>query len=185
VSGKGVPASLFMAVTRAVFRTVSSHESVPNRIMTRMNEIIVEMNKTHMFVTLFVGVLDLPTGLLHYCNAGHDAPVLVGDGVGELPCDSNIPVGVMPSWQFTLQDAQIFPGTTIFLFTDGLTEAMDAEYAQFQINRVTDVATEALANHQHEPHQIVDLMTDAVHQFVADAEQSDDLTMMAIQYIKK
>ena len=185
VSGKGVPASLFMAVTRAVFRTVSSHESVPNRIMTRMNEIIVEMNKTHMFVTLFVGVLDLPTGLLHYCNAGHDAPMLVGDGVGELPCDSNIPVGVMPSWQFTLQDAQIFSGTTIFLFTDGLTEAMDAEFAQFQINRVTDVATEALANHQHEPHQIVDLMTDAVHQFVGDAEQSDDLTMMAIQYIKK
>ena len=150
-----------------------------------MNEIIVEMNTTHMFVTLFVGVLDLPTGLLHCCNAGHDAPVLVGDGVGELPCDSNIPVGVMPSWQFTLQDAQIFPGTTIFLFTDGLTEAMDAEYAQFQINRVTDVATEALANHQYEPHQIVDLMTDAVHQFVGDAEQSDDLTMMAIQYIKK
>lgn len=184
VSGKGVPASLFMAVTRAVFRTVSAHDEMPERIMKKMNDIIVDMNKTHMFVTLFVGVLDLPTGLLHYCNAGHDAPLLVGDGVGELPCDSNIPVGVMPSWNFTLQEAQIFTGTTIFLFTDGLTEAMDADYAQFQMERVNQVARKALAEKQHEPHQLVDQMTEAVHEFVGGAEQSDDLTMMGIQYIK-
>ncbi len=185
VSGKGVPASLFMAVTRSIFRTVSAHESMPDRIMTTINKTIADMNKRNMFVTLFVGVLDLPTGRLHYCNAGHDAPLLVGVGVGELPCDSNIPVGFMPQWNYSLQEAQIFPGTTIFLFTDGLTEAMDANDAQFQIERINDVAARALANQQQEPRQLIEQMTDAVHRFVGDAEQSDDLTMMGIQYIRQ
>ena len=185
VSGKGVPASLFMAVTRSAFRTVSAHESMPDRIVMTMNKTIADMNKTHMFVTLFVGVLDLPTGRLRYSNAGHDAPLLIGAGIGELPCDSNIPVGFMPSWKYSLQEAQIFTGTTIFLFTDGLTEAMDADNAQFQMERINDVASRALANQQQEPHQLIDQMIEAVHQFVGDAEQSDDLTMMAIQYIKQ
>ena len=185
VSGKGVPASLFMAVTRSTFRTVSAHESMPERIVMTMNKTIVDMNKTHMFVTLFVGVLDLPTGRLHYCNAGHDAPLLVGAGVGELPCESNIPVGFFSDWKYIPQEAQIFTGTTIFLFTDGLTEAMDADKAQFQMERINDVAAQALAKQQQEPRQLISLMTEAVHQFVRDAEQSDDLTMMAIQYIKQ
>ena len=185
VSGKGVPASLFMAVTRAVFRTTSAHESEPDRIVSVMNQMIADMNKTNMFVTLFVGVLDLPTGMLHYSNAGHDAPLLVGAGVGELPCDSNIPVGVMPDWDYTLQEAQIYTNTTIFLFTDGLTEATSADFKLFDMERVNYVAVKALAQQQQEPQQLISLMTEAVHQFVGDAEQSDDLTMMAIQYIKK
>ena len=185
VSGKGVPASLFMAVTRSIFRTVSAHESMPDRIVTQMNKTIAEMNKNNMFVTLFVGVLDLPTGRLHYCNAGHDAPLLVGEGVGELPCDANIPVGFMPKWKYSLQEAQIFTGTTILLFTDGLTEAMDADNNMFSMERVTDVASQALTEGQQEPRQLIARMTEAVHQFVGDAEQSDDLTMMAIQYIRE
>ena len=185
VSGKGVPASLFMSVTRSTFRTVSAHESMPDRIVTTMNKTIADMNKRNMFVTLFVGVLDLPTGRLHYCNAGHDAPLLVGSGVGELPCDSNIPVGFMPKWKYSLQEAQIFTGTTIFLFTDGLAEAMDADSAQFSMQRVNDVATRALSQQHQNPRQLIEQMTDAVHQFVGEAEQSDDLTMMAIQYIRQ
>ena len=185
VSGKGVPASLFMAVTRSVFRTVSAHESMPDRIVATLNATMADMNETNMFVTLFVGVLVLPTGRMRYCNAGHDAPLLVGQGVGMLPCDSNIPAGFMPSWKYTLQETQIFTGTTIFLFTDGLTEAEDSTHALFKMERVNEVAKQALANHQEEPRQLIAVMTDAVHQFVGDAEQSDDLTMMAIQYIKK
>ena len=185
VSGKGVPASLFMAVTRSTFRTVSAHESMPDRIVTIMNRTIADMNKNNMFVTLFVGVLDLPTGRLRYCNAGHDAPLLVGVGVGELSCDANIPVGVMPDWDYSLQEAQIFTGTTIFLFTDGLTEAMNAEYELFKMERVNETAKQILAQQQQEPRQFIAKMTEAVHQFVGDAEQSDDLTLMAIQYIKQ
>ena len=184
VSGKGVPASLFMAVTRSVFRTVSARESMPDRIMASLNETIVDMNETNMFVTLFVGVLDLPTGLMRYCNAGHDAPMLVGVGIGTLPCDSNIPVGIMPSWKYTLQETHIFTGTTIFLFTDGLPEAMDIHQEQFRMERVNEAANRALAQ-KLEPKPFIALMSDAVSQFVGDAEQSDDLTMMAIQYIKE
>jgi len=185
VSGKGVPASLFMAVTRSIFRTVSAHESMPDRIVTTMNETIAEMNKNNMFVTLFIGVLDLPTGHLYYCNAGHDAPMLLGAGVGTLACDSGLPVGIRPSWKYTLQETHIFTGTTIFLFTDGLTEAMDANAEQFRMERINEVAAQALAQQKNEPKQLVELMKKAVGQFVGDAEQSDDLTMMAIQYIKQ
>ena len=185
VSGKGVPASLYMAVTRSIFRTVSATETMPDRIVSTINKTMAEMNDTNMFVTLFVGVLDLRMGHLYYCNAGHDAPLLIGAGVGFLTCNANIPVGFHPSWQYTLQETQIFTGTTIFLFTDGLTEAMNATKEQFRMESVNDVAVKAHAEHQQEPHQLIDLMTEAVGQFVGDAEQSDDLTMMAIQYIKK
>ena len=185
VSGKGVPASLVMAVTRSLFRTVSAHESMPDRIVTSMNESMSDMNETNMFVTLFVGVLDLPTGRLRYCNAGHDAPLLIGDGVGTLPVESNIPVAVMSGWKFVSQEAQIFTGTTIFLFTDGLTEAENAGHAQFRMERVEETARQALAAQEQVPKQIIQRMSDAVHQFVGDAEQSDDLTMLAIQYIKQ
>ena len=99
-----------------------------------------------------------------------DAPLLIGDGVGELPCDANIPVGFNTEWEYTLQEAQIYSGTTILLFTDGLTEAMN-------IN--------ALAQQRIEPRELIEQMTEAVHQFVGEAEQSDDLTMMGIQFIKK
>lgn len=184
VSGKGIPSSLFMAVTRSVFRSVSAHETMPDRIMTGINNSLAEMNESLLFVTLLVGVLDLSTGHLHYCNAGHDAPLLVGPDVSMLPCDANIPVGFDPSWKYTLQETQISTGTTIFLFTDGLTEAEDSNHAQFQMERINDVAAKALAKQQHEPRQLIALMKDSVSHFVANAEQSDDLTMMAIQYIR-
>lgn len=182
VSGKGVPASLFMAVTRSVFRTVSAHESLPDRVMTNLNKTIAEINDSLMFVTLFVGVLDLQTGKMQYCNAGHDEPLLAGAGVGTLPCDANIPVGVDPTWNYSRQEADIYPGTTIFLFTDGLTEAENASHELFKIERVRETAEASLSRHEHAPHQLIDAMTAAVHEFVGDAQQSDDLTMMGIQF---
>jgi len=185
VSGKGVPASLVMAVTRSLFRTVSAHESMPDRIVMSMNESMSDMNETSMFVTLFVGVLDLPTGRLRYCNAGHDAPLLVGANVGLLPVESNIPVAAMSGWKFVSQEAQILTGTTIFLYTDGLTEAENADHAQFRMSGMKQVAVEAQANQEQTPKQLIKRMSDAVHAFVGGAQQSDDLTMLAIQYIKQ
>ena len=185
VSGKGIPASLFMAVTRSVFRTIAAAEAMPDIIMSKLNKVLYDMNETNMFVTLFIGVLDLPTGMLQFCNAGHDAPMLVGAGVGNLSCDSNVPVGFMPSWDYTLQEAEVYAGTTIFMYTDGLTEAMNINDEMFRLERVKEIATEALSHHQQDPKNLIRLMTDAVHHFVGDAEQSDDMTMMAIQFIKK
>lgn len=178
VSGKGVPASLVMAVTRTLFRSVAAHEALPDRIVTDMNETMAANNESDMFVTLFVGVLDMLSGRMRYCNAGHDAPILVGSGAGLLPCDSNIPVGVMQDWKYTPQETTIDPGTTIFLYTDGLTEAENKDHAQFQEKRILDVIRQT----PHAPKQIIEAMTQAVHQFVGDADQSDDLTMLALQY---
>ena len=181
VSGKGVPASLVMAVTRTLFRTVSAHESQPDRIMSTINRALSDDNESNMFVTLFVGVLDLPTGRMRYCNGGHDAPLLVGDsGIGLLPCESNLPVGIMEDWKFVPQETMIDPLTTIFLYTDGLTEAENTRHEQFQEERIKEVARQS----ERTPKVIIEQMSEAVHHFVGNADQSDDLTMLAIQYTR-
>ena len=182
VSGKGVPASLVMAVTRSLFRNISAHTSEPDRIVYALNEALAEGNETNMFVTSFVGVLDLATGILRYCNAGHDAPMLIGRGVGLLPCDSNLPLGVMPEWTFTAQEADIDPLTTIFLFTDGLTEAEDADHAMFGEERLTAIAESLLEEGKNTPMEIISRVKKEVHTFVGDALQSDDQTMLAIKF---
>ena len=184
VSGKGVPASLVMAVTRSLFRNVSTHQNEPNLIVSALNEALAEGNEACMFVTLFVGVLDLKTGLLRYCNAGHDAPLIIGQGVNLLPCDSNLPIGIMPGFEFSVQEAVIYQQTTIFLYTDGLNEAEDIHHAQFDSKRVIKVAKKLLAEGNDQPQTIIEQMAEAVHSFVSEAEQSDDLTMLAIKYKK-
>ena len=182
VSGKGIPASLFMAVTRSLFRNISAHVALPDRIAYTLNNALSENNDSNMFVTLFTGVLDLTTGHLHYCNAGHNAPLLVGRDVGDLPCLPNLPLGILPEFQFEAQEVDIYPDTTIFLFTDGLNEAENAFHEQFGDERIEEVAKCVLAKHEHQPLNITYEMYQAVHTFVGGAEQSDDLTMLAVQY---
>jgi len=174
VSGKGVPASLVMAVSRTLFRNISAHTAEPSHIVKTMNVNICEGNDNYMFVTLFVGVLDLQTGCLRYCNAGHDAPYL---GTELLPCDSNLPIGVAAELNFTDQEATIAPGKTLFLYTDGLTEAENGNRELFGMERITDV----IAAFNGAPKEQIETMADAVHQFVGDTEQSDDLTMLAFR----
>ena len=181
VSGKGVPASLFMAVTRSLFRNISQHVSEPSQIVNALNNAQSEGNDTNMFVTLFVGVLDLKTGNLRYCNAGHDAPLLMSSDVALLPCDCNLPIGVMGDFTFGQQEITLERNSTIFLFTDGLNEAENIQHAQFGDERIEEIAKSLVADGLLEPTQIIRHMTDAVHTFVGIAEQSDDLTMLAIQ----
>lgn len=178
VSGKGVPAALVMAVTQAMFRTVSAHESSPANIVMQLNASQAENNDSNMFATMFVGALDLKNGHLRYCNAGHDAPLLVGQGTEVLPCDANLPIGIVGDWAYTEQEAQIPAGTIIFLFTDGLTEAEDINHHQFGEERILKVAEQRAST----PRQPIEVMTQAVQDFVGNAEQSDDLTMLAIKY---
>ena len=196
VSGKGIPASMFMAVTRSLFRNISAHVVLPEHIAYALNNALTEGNETNMFVTLFTGVLDLATGHLHYCNAGHNAPLLVGcdvedsvphadPQVRELPCLPNLPLGIMGEFQFEAQEVDLDPDTTIFLFTDGLNEAENAFHEQFGDERIMEVANRLLAQREHQPINITYEMFQAVHNFVNGAEQSDDLTMLAIQYTRK
>ncbi len=182
VSGKGVPASLFMAVTRSLFRNVSTHEPKPHRIIEAMNNSMSEGNEQDMFVTLFVGVLDLATGTLQYCNAGHDAPLVIGQEVSILPCASNLPIGVLANFSYKQQVTSLEPGTTMFLFTDGLNEAENIHHAQFGDERIMQHAQQQVAEHNQQPEPLITAMTKAVHDFVGYAEQSDDLTMLAIAY---
>ena len=181
VSGKGIPASLFMAVTRSLFRNISQHVSKPDHIVNALNQAQSEGNDTNMFVTLFVGVLDLKTGTLRYCNAGHDAPLLLGSEVTLLPCDCNLPIGVIADFTFEQQEITLSRPSTIFLFTDGLNEAENINHAQFGDERIKNIAESMVADGQLEPTQVIRHMTDAVHTFVGTAEQSDDLTMLAIE----
>ena len=205
VTGKGVPASLFMAVSRSLFRNVSTHTSDPRMIVTALNEALSEGNDTNMFVTAFVGALDLSTGLLHYCNAGHDAPLLIVDEderreeresskfkvqsskfnsqISTVDCLPNLPLGVMPGYEYKAQEQQLAPGTTIFLFTDGLNEAENVSHEQFGNQRIIDVAQSLLYAGKNNPTEFVRQMAESVHAFVGDAEQSDDLTMLAIKYV--
>ncbi len=180
VSGKGIPSALIMAMIQALFRAVSAHESNPAHIMRTINETACRNNKTNMFATLFIGVLDLPTGRLRYCNAGHDEPVLMdGNVVTTLPVKANLPVGLFDDFIFELQETVIKKHATLFLYTDGLTEAKNSDHKLFGMERVMTTL-----NHMHSnmPGDIIRAMTKQVRLFVAEEEQSDDLTMLAVKY---
>ena len=182
VSGKGVPSAMVMAVVHSLFRAFSSHESNPARIMQSINEAACERNTTNMFVTFFIGVLDLPTGHLRYCDAGHDAPFILENGKWSMePCKPHLPVGLFDDVKYGMQETQLRTDSTIFLYTDGLTEAMDGEWNQFGLQRVKEVLGQC-AQRKLSPKEIIGTVSEEVHRFVKGAEQSDDLTMMAISY---
>ena len=185
VSGKGVPASLVMAVTRSLFRTIASHDSAPERIVSSLNDAMADMNEETMFVTLFIGVLDLPTGRLRYCNAGHCPPVLSGTKCEVLHVEANIPIALVNGWKYVAQETLITPHTTLFLYTDGLTEAVDSATTLFGEKSMMEVISQANADGKQAPEELIGCMSEAVHRFVGEAEQSDDLTMLAIQYTKE
>jgi sigma-B regulation protein RsbU (phosphoserine phosphatase) len=184
VSGKGVPASLVMAVTRAQFRTVAGHEDHPSKIVTNINELMTNGNDSNMFVTLFVGVLNLKTGVMQYCNAGHDAPLIIGQkDVSLLEVDTNLPVGLMQGWEFSEQETLLKRGSMIYLYTDGLTEAEDINHGQFGEERIFEVVRQASGQKEVTSTSLIDSMTAAVHAFVGEAEQSDDLTMLGVRLL--
>ena len=180
VSGKGIPSALIMAMTHALFSAVSAHESNPAHIVSTINKTGCRNNKANMFATLFIGVLDLPTGRLRYCNAGHDAPVLINaKDISPLPVKANLPVALFDDFHYELQEIVLTKGDTLFLYTDGLTEARNVGHQQFGMKRVMD-ALKQLQGKQ--PGEIVQSMTEQVHKFAGEEEQSDDLTMLAFRY---
>ena len=181
VSGKGAAAAMLMGVIHSLFRSASAHENNPAHVMQTINETSCQNNESNMFVTLFIGVLDLPTGLLRYCDAGHDAPfVLHGTTSTLLPVKPHLPVGVFEDMKYDVQTATILPDSTIFLYTDGLTEAKNTARKQFGIERVKDLM-EGFVNES--PQEMLEKIVAAVERFVKNAEQSDDLTMLAVRYV--
>lgn len=179
VSGKGVPASIVMAMTRSIFRSFTSYLDSPAQIVTQMNDSLSgEGNDQSMFVTLFLGVLDFATGELKYCNAGHNAPILLSVVSRQLSVLANLPLGVLAGFEYQEQVAKMKIGDTLFLYTDGLTEAENSVHEQFGEEQMVErlrVMGDRL------PKDIIDAMRQAVAEFVGEAEQSDDLTMFAIK----
>jgi len=181
VCGKGIPAALIMSMTQAVFRSVSSKENNPELIVKNMNQIACMGSDTGMFATLFVGVLDLATGQLQYSNAGHERPLIItGKQIRHLNAKPHLPIGVMEQVPYHVEETRIEAGEMIMLFTDGLTEAMNGEEKLFGLQRIEQTI------HENDvistPKQLIDTMSQAVANFVCGAEQSDDLTMLAILY---
>lgn len=180
VSGKGIPASLVMTVVSSLFRTLSKSEDSPSRIVSSLNSTLSSRNESLMFVTLFAGALDLETGELLYTNAGHNTPIIIRNGNPVmLEADSNIPIGIMGDWKYSLQKTELEPGTVLFLYTDGLTEATREGGELFGEERVL----KHLYGHGNDltSRDFITEMTQAVNAFVGDAEQSDDLTMMVVK----
>ena len=183
VSGKGIPASLVMTEISSMFRTLSATEDNPAKVLSSINASMSARNDSLMFVTLFVGVLDLASGELRYSNAGHNAPVVITEGTPKmLKVDCNVAVGIEPDWEFSLQTLMLPPASMLFLYTDGLTEATRAGDELFGEKRVLD-ALAASAGKGVSAEQLITQMSAAVDAFVGDAEQSDDLTMLALRIL--
>lgn len=180
VSGKGIPASLMMAVTSKVFRNVAYHVNHPARIVTSLNHSLSENNSTCVFVTLFVGMLNLKTGMLTYCNAGHNPPVLMHGGKAKyMEVKTNVPAGPLREFPFEEQQIQLEDGDRILLYTDGVTEAKNVSDAFYSDERLELLAGESMNCNARE--QVEYILKD-IEQFAAGAEQSDDITLLNIEY---
>jgi sigma-B regulation protein RsbU (phosphoserine phosphatase) len=168
-----------MAVVHSLFRMACTHENNPAHIMQSINETACEGNDANIFVTMFIGILDLPTGRLRYCNAGHDLPLLIGQDITELTSLANLPIGIFNDFHYKTEQTVIPSGTTILLFTDGLTEAKNLMNKQFGLNRVIEAVN---GHEQSSTKELLEIITGKVRAFTQGAPQSDDLTMMAIRY---
>jgi sigma-B regulation protein RsbU (phosphoserine phosphatase) len=180
VSGKGIPASLVMAVTRTAFRTVSAREDSPALIVRSINDGMAEMNEDNLFVTFFCGVLSLDTGHLCYCNAGHNPPRALTDRIFDIPTEPNLPLGIVSGYPFVEQELDLQYDDALFLYTDGLTEAENSRQELFGEARM-----EAALHGRKSAVDHLKNMQKQVAEFVGDAPQSDDLTMLFLHYLGK
>ena len=181
VSGKGIPASLVMAVTCRLFRSAASHLDKPEEIMTSLNDSLADSNELGMFCTAFLGVLDLKTGNLRYCNAGHNAPLIIGDDGRVRPMNvvPNLPLGLFEGFPYEGQELQLDKQMMIYLFTDGVNEAENNAKELFGDLRLVALLKR---NATQEPSAIIDATFAEVSAHADGAEQSDDITVMCIKY---
>ena len=185
VAGKGVPASLYMAVTRTLFRNLAGNYQSAANIVREMNHAIASTNDSYVFVTVFVGVLDMKTHYLTYCNAAHNAPVMITTE-GEcslLEVETNLPIGIEDRYNYNEQQVDFPPGSALLLYTDGLTEAMyfsnDGSRKLFGEQRVLhDVEKNSKAS----AIEVIDFLKQHVSVFADGTEQSDDLTMLFLRH---
>ncbi|MDE0391352.1 MAG: SpoIIE family protein phosphatase [Rhodospirillales bacterium] len=181
VSGKGVPAAFFMAIARTVMRAAAARHPTPGPCLQEVNDAICEQNPQDLFVTLFYGILDPESGEFVYANAGHNPPFVVkppGE-VSPLPMTGGMAVGVMPGLPYNEDAVTLAPGDTMFLYTDGITEAMNVDEEEFTEARLEAVLADG---HDVPVDVVLTNVTSAVVEFVGGAEQSDDITCIVLRY---
>jgi sigma-B regulation protein RsbU (phosphoserine phosphatase) len=183
VSGKGIPASIFMAISRTIIRTTALQGMSPSDCITHANALIAKESSQGMFVTVFYAIYDVTTGEICYCNAGHNAPyILKADGrVEAFPMSTELVIGIFDDLTYSEAKAQLEPGDMLFTFTDGVTEAMDVDFNMFSEARLADTLAVSVSK---DCRQVVDAVKDAVAAFTEGAEQSDDITMLALKRLK-
>ena len=181
VSGKGVPASLFMAQATRLFLTLAKQGMSPAEICSRMNDASSgNDNETSMFVTFWLGLVDLTTGHLTFCNAGHNPPV-IGGGENHgtlLDMIPNAPIGIMPGMEYINEEVETIKGRPLFIYTDGLNEAENKENEQFGDDRLLDILRYMRFSSAQ---QVIEKLGDEVEAHRNGAEPNDDLTMMCLQ----
>ena len=184
VSGKGIAASLVMSITCTLLRSIMQWHSSPGEIVTLLNEALSQNNQANMFVTLFLGRLDLETGRLTYCNAGHNPPYLfsVDDGCQKLAVVPNLSLGIYDSFNYQEQSVDLQKHQSLLLYTDGLTEAENPTKLQMGKQRVENVLA---TNAGRSAHDILTVLQQEMDKFVDGARQSDDLTLLAVCYEQK
>lgn len=180
VSGKGVPASLFMTVVGHLFRNVARYSTSASVIVEAINNGLAEGNDEDMFCTLFCGVLDMQTGRVEFCNAGHNAPIWIHeDKTAFMTPEVNLPTGVLGEFDYKSEEIQLSEGDALFLYTDGVTEAENKDK-----NLFGDATTLAMVDllKDMKMRDLSDGVYDAVKQFVDGYEQSDDLTVLCLRW---
>ena len=179
VSGKGIPASLFMAVTRNLFRIVAQQGHTPEEIATQINLILSHDNEQNMFVTMFIGCVDLKTGHLDYCNCGHNAPLI--DGQFLKLQYTNCPIGILEEAEFHGESIDDIHGRQILIYTDGLNEAENPQKQLFGDERLQELMEKALSLNSE---QVIDMLKEAVERHRNGAVPNDDLTLLCLKLIK-
>lgn len=181
VSGKGVPAALFMAMSMTLLRATARENIPPDEILGRVNNELSRDNGSCMFVTTFVGILDTETGEVAYANGGHNPPLLVGrEGtVTWLPSSGALMIGAMEGVVYRCERLRLEPGDRLFLYTDGVTEAMNSRDELFSSERLEQELARAGGKGLRES---VATVMEAVRRFSGEAPQSDDITMMMVHY---
>jgi phosphoserine phosphatase RsbU/P len=179
VSGKGVPSSLFMAVTRTLLRSVANKDTNTSEIASSINRTLTISNESNMFVTFFVGILNTKTNLLQFCNAGHNPPILIRGGKEAefFGLTKSIPVGLFEDFDFKEERIQLDTDDQLFLYTDGLTEAEDVNNNLYGNERLLEVIRK---NADAAPKELIELVGKDVKKHVNGHIQSDDLTMLSI-----
>ena len=179
VSGKGVPASLFMAQATRLFRTLAAQRMMPAEIATRMNDALTENNERGMFVTMFLGLVNLESGKMDFCNAGHNPPVIGdGDSGAFIEMESNAPIGLWPELDYTGETLSNIKGKPLFVYTDGLNEAENPAQEQFGEDRMMSI----LHEHRFKNAQdLVETLKVEVEKFRNGADPNDDMTMLCLK----